>query len=158
MMVRRLGAELSGLYRDTGVLVIGVLNGSFVFTADLIRAMDCPLTVDFIAASSYGESTETSGEVRITRDTSLPLAGRQVLLLEDIVDTGLTLAYIQKLLMSRSPAGLRTVTLLDKPSRRRARVDIHRALFEIPDRFVVGYGLDGPDGLYRNLPFVAALQ
>ncbi len=153
-----LGADLSGLYRNCEVVVIPVLKGSFVFAADLVRAMDCSVTVDFIGAASYGASTVSSGEVRLTHDTTVPLAGKQVLLVEDIVDTGLTLAYIQKLIKSRSPAGLRTVALLDKPSRRLVEVEVYRALFEIPDHFVVGYGLDGPGGLYRNLPFVAALQ
>jgi hypoxanthine phosphoribosyltransferase len=156
--VAELGAELGDLYRESGVHVIPVLKGSFVFASDLIRAMTCGVTVDFIGVESYGDGTESSGEPGLTLVPSLPLAGRQVLLVEDIVDTGLTLAYIQKLIKSRSPAGLRTVTLLDKPSRRRVDVDVYRALFEIPDRFVVGYGLDGPGGLYRNLPFVAALQ
>lgn len=153
-----LGQELSRIYRDTEVVVLPVLKGSFVFAADLIRTMTCGVTVDFIGAASYGASTVSSGEVRLTHDTTVPLAGKHVLLVEDIVDTGLTLAYIQKLIMSRSPAGLRTVALLDKPSRRRVQVGLFRALFEIPDRFVVGYGLDGPGGLYRNLPYVAVLQ
>lgn len=153
-----LGRELGGLYRDCEVVVLPVLKGSFVFASDLVRAMDCRVSVDFMGAASYGDSTASSGEVRLTLDTSVPLAGKQVLLVEDIVDTGLTLAYIQKLIKSRSPAGLRTVALLDKPSRRLVEVEIFRALFEIPDHFVVGYGLDGPGGLYRNLPFVAVLQ
>jgi hypoxanthine phosphoribosyltransferase len=153
-----LGQELSLIYRDCEVVILPVLKGSFVFAADLIRAMTCGVTVDFIGAASYGASTVSSGEVRLTHDTTVPLAGKHVLLVEDIVDTGLTLAYIQKLIMSRSPADLRTVALLDKPSRRRVKVGLYRALFEIPDRFVVGYGLDGPGGLYRNLPYVAVLQ
>lgn len=153
-----LGQELSCIYRDREVIVVPVLKGSFVFAADLVRAMTCNVTVDFIGAASYGASTVSSGEVRLTHDTTVPLAGKQVLLVEDIVDTGLTLAYIQKLIMSRSPADLRTVALLNKPSRRRVQVELFRALFEIPDRFVVGCGLDGPGGLYRNLPYVAVLQ
>ncbi len=154
----QLGSDLSLMYHDSEVVVLPVLKGSFVFAADLVRAMTCSVTVDFIGAASYGASTVSSGEVRVTHDTTIPLAGKQVLLVEDIVDTGLTLAYIQKLIMSRSPANLRTVALLDKPSRRRVTVELFRALFEIPDRFVVGYGLDGPGGLYRNLPYVAVLQ
>lgn len=153
-----LGEELSRIYHDREVVVVPVLKGSFVFAADLVRAMTCSVTVDFIGAASYGASTVSSGEVRLTHDTTVPLAGKHVLLVEDIVDTGLTLAYIQKLIMSRSPADLRTVALLDKPSRRRVEVELFRALFEIPDRFVVGCGLDGPGGLYRNLPYVAVLQ
>jgi hypoxanthine phosphoribosyltransferase len=154
---REVGAELSAIYGDSEVVVVPVLKGSFMFAADLVRAMRCKVTVDFIGASSYGESTESSGEVRLTMDTSVPLSGKQVLLVEDIVDTGLTLAYIQKLIKSRSPAGLLTVALLDKPSRRVVPVETFRVLFRIPDHFVVGYGLDGPGGLYRNLPYVAVL-
>ncbi len=155
--IAELGAELDTLYGDDEVVVVPVLKGSFVFAADLVRAMRCNVTVDFIGASSYGESTKSSGEVRLTLDSSVSLMGKQVLLVEDIVDTGLTLAYIQKLIKSRSPAGLRTVALLDKPARRVAPVELFRVLFRIPDHFVVGYGLDGPGGLYRNLPFVAVL-
>ena len=155
--IREVGAELSAIYGDDEVVVVPVLKGSFVFAADLVRAMRCNVTVDFIGASSYGESTESSGEVRLTLDTSVPLAGKQVLLVDDIVDTGLTLAYIQKLINSRSPAGLRTVAFLDKPARRVVPVETFRVLFRIPAHFVVGYGLDAPGGLYRTLPYVAVL-
>jgi hypoxanthine phosphoribosyltransferase len=156
--VRILGSELSDLYRGSEVVVLPLLRGAFMFAADLVRAMDVPVRVEFIGAASYGAETVSSGEVRLTLDTSLPLHGRHVLIVEDIVDTGLTLAYIQQLMRSRNPESIRTVVLLDKPSRRAVHADIHRALFTIPDRFVVGYGLDGPGGLWRNLPHIAAFR
>ena len=156
--VRALGEELTLLYQGEEVVVIPLLRGAFVFAADLIRNMELPVRVEFIGASSYGEETRSSGEVRLTLDTSFPLHDRHVLIVEDIVDTGLTLSYIQKLIKSRNPRSLRTVVLLDKPSRRRVRTDIHRTLFTIPDEFVVGYGLDGPGGHWRNFRGIAALR
>lgn len=156
--VSELGRELAELYRGEEVVVIPLLRGAFVFAADLIRAMDLPVRVEFIGAASYGAETVSSGEVRLTLDTSFPLHDKHVLIVEDIVDTGLTLAYIQKLIASRNPRSIRTVVLLDKPSRRRVRADLYKTLFTIPDRFVVGYGLDGPGGFWRNLPVIAALR
>jgi hypoxanthine phosphoribosyltransferase len=156
--VKRLGAELTELYAGEEVVVIPLLRGAFMFAADLVRAMALPVRVEFLGAASYGEETVSSGEVRLTLDTSFPLHGRNVLVVEDIVDTGLTLAYIQKLLKSRNPKSIRSVVLLDKPSRRTVKVDLHRTLFTIPDKFVVGYGLDGPGGFWRNLPDIVALR
>ncbi len=156
--VNKLGAELTELYAGEEVVVIPLLRGAFMFAADLVRAMDLPVRVEFLGAASYGEETVSSGEVRLTLDTSFPLHDRNVLVVEDIVDTGLTLAYIQKLLKSRNPKSIRSVVLLDKPSRRMVEVDLHRTLFTIPDKFVVGYGLDGPGGLWRNLPDIVALR
>ncbi|RKZ05255.1 hypoxanthine phosphoribosyltransferase [Candidatus Fermentibacteria bacterium] len=156
--VNKLGAELTELYAGEEVVVIPLLRGAFMFAADLVRAMTLPVRVEFLGAASYGEETVSSGEVRLTLDTSFPLHGRNVLVVEDIVDTGLTLAYIQKLLKSRNPKSIRSVVLLDKPSRRTVKVDLHRTLFTIPDRFVVGYGLDGPGGFWRNLPDIVALR
>jgi len=155
--IKELGRELTELYRGQEVVVIPLLRGAFVFAADLIRAMDVPVRVEFLGAASYGAETVSSGEVRLTLDTSFPLHDRHVLIVEDIVDTGLTLAYIQKLIKSRNPESIRTVALLDKPSRRIATADVYRSLFTIPDRFVVGYGLDGPGGFWRNLPDVSVL-
>jgi hypoxanthine phosphoribosyltransferase len=156
--VLALGRELTEVYRGKEVVVIPLLRGAFVFAADLIRAMDLPVRLEFLGAASYGEETETSGEVRLTLDTSFPLHDKHVLIVEDIVDTGLTLAYIQKILISRNPESIRTVVLLDKPSRRAAEVELYRTLFTIPDKFVVGYGLDGPGGFYRNLPDIVVLR
>ncbi|MCD6588207.1 MAG: hypoxanthine phosphoribosyltransferase [Candidatus Fermentibacteraceae bacterium] len=156
--VNKLGAELTELYAGEEVVVIPLLRGAFMFAADLVRAMALPVRVEFLGAASYGEETVSSGEVRLTLDTSFPLHGRNVLVVEDIVDTGLTLAYIQKLLKSRNPKSIRSVVLLDKPSRRTVKVDLHRTLFTIPDKFVVGYGLDGPGGFWRNLPDIVALR
>ena len=156
--VNKLGAELTELYAGEEVVVIPLLRGAFMFAADLVRAMALPVRVEFLGAASYGEETVSSGEVRLTLDTSFPLHGRNLLVVEDIVDTGLTLAYIQKLLKSRNPKSIRSVVLLDKPSRRTVKVDLHRTLFTIPDKFVVGYGLDGPGGFWRNLPDIVALR
>jgi len=156
--IKKLGAELTKLYAGEEVVVIPLLRGAFMFAADLIRAMDVPIRVEFLGVASYGEETVSSGEVRLTLDTSFPLHDKNVLIVEDIVDTGLTLAYIQKLLQSRNPRSIRSVVLLDKPSRRTVQTDLHRTLFTIPDKFVVGYGLDGPGGLWRNLPDIVALR
>ena len=157
--VRELGRELTELYRGKKLVVIPLLKGGFMFAADLVRTMDLDIQIEFLGAASYGNETETSGEVRLTLDTTLPLAGRHVLLVEDIVDTGLTLAYIQQLIRSRKPASLRTVVLLDKKVfKRRAVALVDLVAFEIPDRFVFGYGLDSPGGLKRNLRDVVALS
>jgi len=156
--VKKLGLELTELYAGEEVVVIPLLRGAFMFAADLIRAMDVPVRVEFLGVASYGEETVSSGEVRLTLDTSFPLHDKNILIVEDIVDTGLTLAYIQKLLQSRNPRSIRSVVLLDKPSRRTVETDLHRTLFTIPDKFVVGYGLDGPGGFWRNLPDIVALR
>lgn len=156
--INKLGLELTELYDGEEVVVIPLLRGAFMFAADLIRVMDVPVRVEFLGAASYGEETASSGEVRLTLDTSFPLHDKNVLIVEDIVDTGLTLAYIQKLLQSRNPRSIRSVVLLDKPSRRTVEVDLYRTLFTIPDKFVVGYGLDGPGGFWRNLPDIVALR
>ncbi len=156
--IKKLGAELTELYAGEEVVVIPLLRGAFMFAADLIRVMEVPVRVEFLGAASYGAETVSSGEVRLTLDTSFPLHDKNVLIVEDIVDTGLTLAYIQKLLKSRNPRSIRSVVLLDKPSRRTVEVDLYRTLFTIPDKFVVGYGLDGPGGFWRNLPDIVALR
>ena len=139
------------------VHLVGVLKGAFVFLSDLVRELSGQLTVDFIEVSSYPSGTTTSGEVRLLKDLDAPLAGRDVIIVEDVVDTGLTLNYLQHVLRTRHPRSLRTVSLLDKPSRRRVSVQVDYVGFSIGDRFVVGYGLDYGEQ-YRNLPFIAVLD
>src|SRR5438105_1494503 len=141
----------------TPVHLVAVLKGAFMFLADLIRAMEGPVTCDFIALSSYGSNTSSSGEVRLLKDLDRSLEGRDVIIVEDIVDTGLTLSYLQEILRARAPASLRTACLLSKPSRRKVDVDIEYIGFTIDDKFVVGYGLDF-DERYRNLPYIGVLE
>jgi hypoxanthine phosphoribosyltransferase len=141
---------------DTPLHLVAVLKGAFMFLADLLRALEGPVTCDFIALSSYGSSTTSSGEVRLTKDLDHGIEGRDVVIVEDIVDTGVTLAYLQEILRARGPRSLRTACLLNKPSRRLESVPVEYIGFTIPDRFVVGYGLDF-DERYRNLPYIAAL-
>lgn len=133
--------------------VVGVLRGAFVFMADLVRALPRPLTCDFLGVRSYGDATVSSGVVEITSDVGTPLTGRNVLLVEDIVDTGLTLKYLLDVLGARGPASLFTCALLSKPTRRLIDVKVDFVGFEVPDKFVVGYGLDAGQ-LYRNLPYI----
>ncbi|MCK5065556.1 MAG: hypoxanthine phosphoribosyltransferase [Candidatus Fermentibacteraceae bacterium] len=156
--ISKLGKMLSDHYQGKQIVVIPLLKGGFMFAADLIRSMKVQLQIEFLGAASYGEQTESSGEVRLTLDTTLPLAGRDVLLVEDIVDTGLTLAYIQKLIKSRDPASLHTVVLLDKKIRRKVEVEVDRVVFNIPDKFVFGYGLDSPGGFGRNLSDIVVIR
>jgi hypoxanthine phosphoribosyltransferase len=138
---------------DATVHLVAVLKGAFIFLADIMRVFEQPVTCDFLAVSSYGDHQTSSGEVRVTKDLEESLAGRHVLIVEDIVDSGLTLAYLQGLLRARGPRSLRTVCLLDKRQRRRVGVPIEYVGFEIEDRFVVGYGLDLAER-YRHLPFI----
>jgi hypoxanthine phosphoribosyltransferase len=155
--VAELAAEIRADHGpDTPVHLVAVLKGAFIFLADLLRAFEGPVTCDFLAVSSYGSSTSTSGQVRLTKDLDRAIEGRDVVLVEDIVDTGLTLAYLQEMLRNRSPRSLRTACLLSKPSRRRIEVPVDYIGFEIPDRFVVGYGLD-VDERYRNLPEIGVI-
>ena len=154
--VRELGAEIARDHPD-GVHLVCVLKGAFVFLADLIRAMRGTITLDFLAVSSYGDAADSSGQVRVLKDLDSTIEGRAVVIVEDIVDTGLTLAYLQDLLRARAPRSLRTACLLSKPSRRQTDVTVDYVGFTIEDRFVVGYGLDA-GGRYRNLPFVAATE
>jgi hypoxanthine phosphoribosyltransferase len=152
--VAALGAQITRDYADKDSLVlIAVLKGSFVFLADLVRAIDLPCTVDFLGLSSYGSSLETSGVVRVTQDLTQPVKGKHVLVVEDIVDTGLTMKYLLDNLATRMPASIGVASLLHKPARSRVNVPIDYIGFEIPDAFVVGYGLDY-DGKLRNLPFI----
>ena len=155
--IRDLGAEIARDYSGRNPLLIGVLKGACVFLSDLMRAADIPLNVEFIAISSYGAEMRTSGEVRILKDLDVAIEGRHILVVEDIVDTGLTLSYLLANLKSRGAASVKLAALLDKFERREKEVAIDYLGFQIPDKFVVGYGLDFAER-YRNLPFIAVLK
>ena len=155
--IAELGRQISKDYRGRNPLLICLLRGAVVFLSDLIRAIDIPLEMDFIAISSYGASTESSGVVRLVMDLKSNITGRNVLIVEDIVDSGRTLAYILDNLQTRRPADIKVCTLLSKPSRREVQVELEYIGFEIPDEFVVGYGLDYAEA-YRNLPFIGVLK
>src|SRR5262245_25690214 len=154
--VRELASEIQNDHPD-GVHLVCVLKGAFIFLADLARHIDGAVTLDFMAMSSYGQSTSSSGQVRLLKDLDIPVEGRDVVIVEDIVDTGLTLAYLQEILHARAPRMLRTACLLSKPSRRKRDVVVDYIGFTIEDRFVVGYGLDYA-GRYRNVPHIAILE
>jgi hypoxanthine phosphoribosyltransferase len=156
--VHELAEEINRDYpEDAQLHLVSVLKGAFMFLGDLIRAMHRPVSIDFMAVSSYGKSTSSSGEVRLLKDLDSGLEGRNVIIVEDIVDTGLTLAYLQEILHARGPKTLKTACLLSKPSRRAVDVKVDYIGFTIEDRFVVGYGLDYADQ-YRNLPYLAVLD
>ncbi|MGZ6642171.1 MAG: hypoxanthine phosphoribosyltransferase [Solirubrobacteraceae bacterium] len=154
--VQQLGREVSERYAGGDLLLIGVLKGAVFFLADLMREIEIPCELDFMAVSSYGSATDSSGVVRILKDLDTPIEGRDVLIVEDIVDSGLTLQYLMRNLGARNPASLEVVALLTKPERRKVELPIAFTDFEIPDRFAIGYGLDHAER-YRNLPYVAAL-
>jgi hypoxanthine phosphoribosyltransferase len=155
--IKELGVEITRDYAGRNPLLIGVLKGACFFLSDLLRAIDTRLSIEFMAISSYGSSTRTSGEVRIMKDLDVPIEGRDILVVEDIVDTGLTLSYLLSNLESRGAASVKLVALLDKFERRQKEVKIDYLGFQIPDEFVVGYGLDFAER-YRNLPFIAVLK
>jgi hypoxanthine phosphoribosyltransferase len=155
--VAELGAEVSADYAGRDLLLVGVLKGAVFFMADLMRHLTVPCEVDFMAISSYGDSTDSSGIVRILKDLDINIEGRDVLVVEDIIDSGLTLSYLMRNLESREPASLEVCALLTKPERREIDVPVRYVGFEIPNRFVVGYGLDFAER-YRNLPYVAVLS
>ncbi len=155
--IRELGKEIADAYRGEDLLLISVLKGSIVFMADLIRAIDIPHEIDFMATSSYGSSTKSSGAVRILKDLNKSIEGRNLLIVEDIIDSGNTLNYLVRILHERQPASLRIVTLLDKPERREVETQVDWVGFSIPNDFVVGYGLDYNE-LYRNLPYIGVLK
>lgn len=155
--VRELGEAITRDYKDKNPIFVGVLKGSFVFMADLVRCVDTPCTLDFMVVSSYGSGVKTTGAVKINKDLSEDIEGRHVIIVEDILDSGVTLSYLSKYLMNRNPASLSIVTLLDKPSRRKAEVYPAYKGFEVEDNFVVGYGLDY-DEKYRNLPYIGILK
>jgi hypoxanthine phosphoribosyltransferase len=155
--VRELGAQITEELAGEPLVLVCVLKGSFVFTADLMRTIDLPLRVDFLGVRSYGEDTESSGVVQITQDLSRPIDHEHVLLVEDIVDTGLTIAHLMDLLRTRQPRSIRVCSLLHKPARARVNVKVDYLGFTIEDRFVVGYGLDFAER-YRNLPFIGVVE
>ena len=155
--IRELGAEVSADYTGRELLLVGVLKGAVFFMADLMRGLSIPCEIDFMAFSSYGDSTDSSGVVRILKDLDINIEGRDVLVVEDIIDSGLTLSYLMRNLEAREPASLEICALLTKPDRRENDVDVRWVGFEIPNRFVIGYGLDFAER-YRNLPYVGVLD
>ena len=155
--VAELGAQISRDYEGKNLVLVSILKGSVVFMADLMRAVSIPCSIDFMVVSSYGSGVKTSGVVKIVKDLDADLAGKDLLIVEDILDTGMTLHYLKQLLQDRNPNSIRIATLLDKPERRRAAVRADYVGYQVPDEFVVGYGLDY-DEKYRNLPYVGILK
>ena len=155
--VQEIARQIAADYQGKEIMLISVLRGSFVFMADLCRAIDLPCTLDFMAVSSYGKGTKSSGQVQITKDLSEDITDRHIIVVEDILDSGNTLSYLLKILENRHPASIRLCTLLDKPDRRVKPVQVHYSGFTIPDAFVVGYGLDYAEK-YRNLPYIGILK
>ena len=154
--IAQLGEEISRDYKGRSLLLVGVLKGAIFFVSDLMRHLEGECEVDFMAVASYGSQTDTSGVVRILKDLDAPIEGRDVLIVEDIVDSGLTLSYLLRTLKARDPASLEVCALLTKPERRKIDLPIRYVGFEIPDRFAIGYGLDHAER-FRNLPYVAVL-
>jgi hypoxanthine phosphoribosyltransferase len=155
--VRELGERITEDYRGERPLLVGVLRGAVIVLGDLMRNIDLPCEIDFMDISSYGTGTSSSGVVRILKDLQEDITGRHVLIVEDIIDTGLTLSYLKRSLLARKPASLEICALLSKPSRRRVELEVRYLGFEVPDEFVVGYGLDFA-GAYRNLPDICVLR
>lgn len=155
--IKELGGKIARDYAGKELLMIGVLRGAVIFMADLARAIDIPVAMDFMAVSSYGTATHTSGVVRILKDLNESAEGRHILVVEDIIDSGLTLHYLLDIIKSRNPASVKLCTLLSKPERRKTEVQVDYTGFTIPDAFVVGYGLDYAER-YRNLPFIGILK
>lgn len=155
--VQEIGAQISKDYEGKNLMMVSVHKGSVVFMADLMRAVTVPAEIDFMSVSSYGSGAKTSGVVKIIKDLDIELAGRDLLIVEDILDSGLTLSYIKKILMERGPRSIKICTLLDKPERRKADIFADYSGFEVPDEFVVGYGLDFAEK-YRNLPYIGVLK
>lgn len=155
--VTELGEKISKDYCGEDLTVVGILKGSNIFMGDLIRKIDIPLSIDFMVVSSYGQSTESSGIVKVIKDLEYSIEGKNILIVEDIIDTGLTLNYLKENLLRRNPKSLKICTLLDKPIRRKVDLIVDYIGFEIPDEFIVGYGIDFAEK-YRNLPYVAALK
>ena len=155
--IREIGASIAEQYAGQDLLLVSILKGSFIFVADLLRAIPIPHHVDFMATSSYGASVQSTGVVRILKDLTQPITGRNVVVVDDIIDSGHTLNYLTRILNERQPASLKIVTLLDKPARREVDLDVDWIGFSIPNEFVVGYGLDY-DEYYRNLPYIGVLK
>ncbi|HEY8349249.1 MAG TPA: hypoxanthine phosphoribosyltransferase [Clostridia bacterium] len=156
-MVKRLGRRISEDYEGKDLVLVGVLKGGFIFLADLMREITIPVDMDFIAVSSYGAATKSSGVVRIIKDIDLDIVGKHVLIVEDLVDTGLTLRHLKDLFNTRGPKSVKICTAFDKPSRRKVEIEVEYNGIEVPDKFIVGYGLDYA-GKYRNLPDVCTLK
>ncbi len=156
-MVKKLGKRISEDYKGKELVLVGVLKGGFVFLSDLMREITIPVDMDFISVSSYGNSTKTSGVVRLIKDIDINITNKHVLIVEDLVDTGLTLKHLKELFNTRGPLSVKIATALDKPSRRKVQIEIDYKGMEIPDKFVIGYGLDYA-GKYRNLPDVCTLS
>jgi len=156
-MVKRLGKQITEDYKDKELVIVGVLKGGFIFMADLIRNIDLPLQLDFISVSSYGATTQSTGVVRIIKDVEIDITGKHVILVEDIVDTGLTLAHLKELFSTRGPASVKICSAFDKPSRRKIDIKPDYVGLEVPDEFIVGYGLDYAEN-YRNFPEVGVLK
>ena len=155
--VRELGGKITADYKNSNLMLVTVLKGAVVFLADLMRQIDVPAEIDFMVVSSYGSGVKSSGVVKIVKDLDVPLAGKDILIVEDVLDSGLTLSYIKELLESRGPRSIRIATLLDKPSRRKVDLQADYIGFSVPDEFVIGYGLDY-DEKYRNLPYIGILK
>jgi hypoxanthine phosphoribosyltransferase len=155
--VKELGAQIQADYAGKSLVVVTVLKGSFIFCSDLVRAVDLPMRIDFLGVRSYGEGTETTGVVQITNDLSRPIENEDVLIVEDIVDTGLTIAHLMDLFRTRRPRSVKVCSLLHKPARARVEVQVDYLGFTIEDKFVVGYGLDFAEK-YRNLPYVGVIE
>ena len=155
--VRELGGKITADYKNSNLMLVTVLKGAVVFLADLMRQIDVPAEIDFMVVSSYGSGVKSSGVVKIVKDLDVHLAGKDILIVEDILDSGLTLSYIKELLESRGPRSIRIATLLDKPSRRKVDLQADYIGFSVPDEFVIGYGLDY-DEKYRNLPYIGILK
>ena len=155
--VRELGGKITADYKNSNLMLVTVLKGAVVFLADLMRQIDVPAEIDFMVVSSYGSGVKSSGVEKIVKDLDVPLAGKDILIVEDILDSGLTLSYIKELLESRGPRSIRIATLLDKPSRRKVDLQADYIGFSVPDEFVIGYGLDY-DEKYRNLPYIGILK
>lgn len=155
--IRELGAQITKDYAGKELTIVGILKGSVFFVTDLARQIDLPIKIEFLGCSSYQGGTETTGEVRITSDLTKPMAGKHILIVEDIIDTALTMKFLLENLAARHPASVKVCTLLEKPARARTKVPIDYKGFVIEDRFVVGYGLDFDEG-YRNLPFIGVMK
>lgn len=155
--VSDLGHKITEDYSGKQLVVVGILKGSNIFTSDLVRKIDLPLRMDFMAVSSYGNATTSTGQVKIIKDLDKGIEGEHVLIVEDIVDSGLTLKYLKDLLATRKPASVRICTLLDKPARRKEDIEPDYIGFEVPDEFIIGYGIDYAER-YRNLPFIGILK
>ena len=155
--VKELGEKISEDYKDKNLLMVSILKGSIVFMSDLMRSISIYCGIDFMSVSSYGRGVKTTGVVKIIKDLDIPLAGYDILIVEDILDSGVTLNYLMKILSARNPKSIKICTLLDKPERRQVEVNADYIGFEVPDEFVVGYGLDYIEK-YRNLPFIGVLK